>query len=275
MTSDIAIATLVRQAGDALIGLYRHAPGFEARLTRGTWLIASGEPHPELNWIAVFDRGPAAETALRDHVAAIRARGLPALVFLTPAAGEAYAALCQAIGLVASEPAAVMVCRLDKPLPPRPMDGIEIAPIRDAATFRAGIEVFATAFGMPVDATAQATPVGILTEPVLALHAARRDGEVLAVAATSRSGNLVYVDFVATASAHRRRGIGYALLSHVLAEHVASGATHATLVSSEAGKHLYERLGFRLLFEATMWEVSPTLATGPHRRAQDPSTRRF
>jgi ribosomal protein S18 acetylase RimI-like enzyme len=269
MTSEIATTTLVRQAGDALIGLYRHAPGFEARLTRGTWLIASGEQHPQLNWIAVFERGPAAGTALREHVTALRARGLPALVFLTPDAGEAHASLCPAIGLIASEPAPVMVCRLDKPLPPRPVERVAIVQIRDAATLRTGLEVLAAAFRMPIAASTRATPEGVLAEPALALHAAKHDGDVCAVVATTRSGNLVYVDFMATASAHRRRGIGYALLSHVLGEHVAAGATHASLVSSDIGKRLYERLGFRLHFEATIWEVPATLATDLPHRAPD------
>jgi GNAT superfamily N-acetyltransferase len=270
MTSEIKTTTLVRLAGDALIGLYRHAPGFDARLTRDTWLIASGELHPQLNWIAVFECGPAAEVTLRDHVAAMRARGLPALVFLTPTAGEAFAALCPAIGLVASQPAPLMICRLDKPIPTRPVDGIEIAAIRDSATFMAGIEVFATAFGMRVEVAARATPADVLTEPALTFFAAKRDADVVAVAATSRVGNLVYLDLMATSSAHRRRGIGYALLAHALAEHATTGATHAVLVSSDEGRQLYERLGFRVLFEATMWEVPPTLATGPRHHAPDP-----
>lgn len=41
MTTETGTATHVRLAGDALIRLYRHAPGFQARLTRVTWLVAS------------------------------------------------------------------------------------------------------------------------------------------------------------------------------------------------------------------------------------------
>jgi GNAT superfamily N-acetyltransferase len=274
MMTDPDPTTFVRQAGDALIGLYRHAPGFEARLTRDTWLIASGEPHPQLNWIAVFARGPAAETALRDHVAAVRARGLPAIVFLTPAAGPACASLCRSLGLIAAEPAPVMICRLNELPPPRTPDGIEIAPIRDAATYRAGLDVLAAAFGIPAEPAARATPEDVLTEPPLTLYAARCGGAVAAVTAISRSGNLAYVDFMATASAYRRRGIGSALLTRVLVEQMATGATLASLVASEAGRRLYERLGFHLHFEASIWEVPPTLATDPRCRAPDPSVPR-
>src|SRR5215217_4747862 len=106
---ELATATLVRQAGDAMVGLFRHAPGFEARLTRDSWLVASGEPHPLLNWISVFATGRAAEAGLRDHLAPLRARGLPALVFLPPPAAGAFAALGPSLGLVNSEPVPLMV----------------------------------------------------------------------------------------------------------------------------------------------------------------------
>lgn len=259
MADDVTNAILVRLAGDALLGLHRHAPGFEARLTRDTWLIASGEAHSLLNWVAVFAPGPAAEIALRDHVAWLRARGLPALVFVAPDAGDSVTSLCRTIGLVATEPVPLMVCRLAT-LPPRPVDGITIAPIRDAAALRSAVGLLAAAFGIAPEASAGAMRSELLHEPALTLDAARQDGAVVSVAATSRAGNLVYLDLMATAPAYRRRGIGTALLAHVLARHAATGATHAFLVATEDGRRLYERLGFRIRFEATVWEVPPSLA---------------
>src|SRR4029450_11144974 len=151
-TMELATATLIRQAGDAMVGLFRHAPGFEARLTRDSWLVASGEPHPLLNWISVFATGRAAGAALRAPLAPLRARGLPALLFLPPPVADAFAALCPSLGLVNPEPVPLMVCRLATLSASRPVEGIQIEPVRDATTLRAGLGLFAASFGMPIDA---------------------------------------------------------------------------------------------------------------------------
>ncbi len=261
MTTGFSTSALVRHAGDAMVGLFRHAPGFEARLTRDTWLVASGEPHPLLNWIAVTEVGTAVASALRDHVASFRARGLPALVFLPPPVAEAMAPRCPSLGLVDPDPVPLMVCRLAHLAEPRPVDGVTIEPVRDAATLRTGLAIFAAAFEIPAELINRATPDGTLDEPSLGFDVATRQGEVLAVVGTTRSGPVVYVDLMATSSAHKRQGIGYVLLRQVLAAHAAAGATEAFLIASDEGKPLYERLGFRTLCEATMWAVPATIAS--------------
>ena len=65
-------STLVRLAGNAMIEMFRHADGFDARLTRGTWCVASGAGHPVLNWIAVFEPGASAVIAFREAVLSLR-----------------------------------------------------------------------------------------------------------------------------------------------------------------------------------------------------------
>lgn len=252
--------TLIRQACDAMAGLYRHAPGFAAHLTRDAWLVASGESHPLLNWIAVTAPGPAAENALRDDIALLRARGLPAYVFLEPATAEAFASLCRSLGLVAPEPVPLMYCRLSDLSAPRHVESVRIEPVRDAATLRTALRIFATAFDIPLTAIDRATPAAALDEPALQFTVAIRQEDILAVVGTTRLGPLVYVDLMATSPTHKRQGIGYALLQTVLATHAAAGATDAFLIASDEGKPLYERLGFRVLFEASMWELPPTLA---------------
>jgi ribosomal protein S18 acetylase RimI-like enzyme len=267
VTPEVPISTLVRQAGDALIGLYRHAPGFEARLTRHTWLVASGEPHLFLNWVAVIEPGSPATAALRDDVASLRARGLPALVFLAPAAAEALAPVCRSLGLAGPEAVPLMTRKLADLGAPGTAAGVEIVPVRDATTLRTAVALLAAVFAIPPDAAAGAIGDGLLAEPAIEVDAARRQGQVVGVAITSRAGALVYVDLMATAAANRRQGIGRALLGHVLARHAAAGATHAFLIATEAGRRLYERLGFRIAGEGAIWEVPPTVAGDQPRSA--------
>ena len=260
MTNGVSTKALIRQAGDAMVGLFRHASGFGAHLTRDTWLVATGEAHPLLNWIAVTGVGRAAENALRDHIAPLRARGLPALVFLPPPVAEAMASLCPSLGLVDPDPVPLMVCRLAELADPRAVDGVAIEPVRDAATLRSGLDIFAAAFEIPSAMINRATPDGALDEPLLGFDVATRQGEVVAVVGTTRCGPVAYVDLMATSSTYKRQGIGYALLQQVLARHAAAGATDAFLIASDEGRPLYEHLGFRVLVEATMWTLPATIA---------------
>ncbi|HEX2526989.1 MAG TPA: GNAT family N-acetyltransferase [Geminicoccus sp.] len=71
------------------------------------------------------------------------------------------------------------------------------------------------------------------------------------LAATARFGwadrGLVVVDQVLTQPAFRRRGMGEALMAAMSARAGALGAARMLLISSEEGRRLYERVGFRLL----------------------------
>jgi ribosomal protein S18 acetylase RimI-like enzyme len=76
-------------------------------------------------------------------------------------------------------------------------------------------------------------------------HGLRVDGEWACVALTLRLGDDVSVQYVATETAYRRRGLAAALLDAVLSEAHAAGLHTATLQASPDGYGLYERLGFR------------------------------
>ena len=71
--------------------------------------------------------------------------------------------------------------------------------------------------------------------------------EVLAFCSFWRVVDELHINNLAVAPAHRRRGIGAALLRAVLTEGARLGARRATLEvrrSNDAARYLYERLGF-------------------------------
>lgn len=255
---EIPIPVLLRHACDAMIALYRHAPGFASRTTPDTALIVSGQAHLILNWIVVTRSGAPAEAALRDAVTLVRANGLPALVYLDQEAAESLMPVCVELGLVMPSPMPLMVGRAADLPPPRTRDDLEIVLVTDDETLRAGAHVLSEAFQIPVDEAIAAIGTGVLSEPALSFLIARRDGVTLAVTAIFRAGPLLYVDLMATAAASRRQGIGRVLLERALADHTATGATHVFLVASDEGQPLYERLGFRTVSTGTMWEVPAT-----------------
>ena len=81
-----------------------------------------------------------------------------------------------------------------------------------------------------------------------AFFRADRQGEPAAAARYGWAGSdLVVVDRVLTLPEHRRRGLAEALMHAMATKAAAGGATRMLLISSEQGRPLYERIGFRAL----------------------------
>ncbi len=77
-------------------------------------------------------------------------------------------------------------------------------------------------------------------------------GEVLAVATWWTVGDELHLLNLASASSHRRRGLGRRLLTHVLAEGAREGCTQALLEvreSNAAALRFYQRFGFEPIGE--------------------------
>jgi GNAT superfamily N-acetyltransferase len=96
--------------------------------------------------------------------------------------------------------------------------------------------------------------------PSGATHAyvARDHGEpVGCLLMTDHDGN-TDVEMVAVVPEARGRGITRNLLGHALADAAERGSTSSTLVATRLGYPVYERLGFRPLEQASMWELAPS-----------------
>lgn len=93
-----------------------------------------------------------------------------------------------------------------------------------------------------------------ITGDATRLFVAYRDGHPVAVAAAARGDGLGEIDWVATLPRARRRGFGIAVVTAALG---ACAGLPAVLVASDAGRPLYDRLGFLPLFRITIWERTP------------------
>jgi GNAT superfamily N-acetyltransferase len=253
-------STLVRLAGNAMIEMFRHADGFDARMTRGSWCIASGAGHPLLNWIAVFEPGPSEVIAFREAVSSLRSRGLPGFTFFTPDTLEGIEPVAQSLGLGEPWQAPMMLADLADLPTASPVADIELIEIDNATALDGALALTASAFDMPSNAAQLATTPAVLGEPGTRYYTATRRGETLSMCVISQFGSLVYVDLMASSPQHQKQGIGRALLTRALQDHIAAGATHAFLIASQEGVQLYSRLGFKHLFDGTMYNVTPTIA---------------
>jgi GNAT superfamily N-acetyltransferase len=89
------------------------------------------------------------------------------------------------------------------------------------------------------------------------VYLARDDGEPVGCLLMSDHDGNSDVEAVAVAPEARGRGISGKLLQHALVDARERGIKSSTLVSTPHGLPVYERVGFRPLGRASMWEFRP------------------
>jgi len=140
--------------------------------------------------------------------------------------------------------------------PTRP-DGISIEVVADAAAFHDAMDVMFEGFEMPRDVQPlfEERFRGYSIEPgaTSRTFVARLDGRPIATSLGSTLDGIVAIYNVATVAAARRRGAGAAVTAAAMADAQAAGARWAILESSEMGRSVYERLGFRQVAEVAIF----------------------
>lgn len=95
------------------------------------------------------------------------------------------------------------------------------------------------------------------------IHLATIDGDPVSCVATSDTNDNCSVDMVATLPEARGRGISSALLGHALADAAERGCRSTTLLSSEMGRGIYERLGYAPFGLFEHWERRQPATNAP------------
>jgi GNAT superfamily N-acetyltransferase len=103
---------------------------------------------------------------------------------------------------------------------------------------------------------------------------AERDREIVGTGVATVSGRVGWVGSIWVAPALRRHGLGRAITEAVIAELEGSGCRTLVLVATEAGRPVYERLGFEILTHDHAL-VASRRGTGRTLSVADPSVRRF
>ncbi|HET7030104.1 MAG TPA: GNAT family N-acetyltransferase [Candidatus Limnocylindrales bacterium] len=152
-------------------------------------------------------------------------------------------------GLVRDEELPVLGMSLQawQSTPPRP--GVELEWVADRPAFDAAIRVMFAAFGMPLDAfdafADRFADLVIGPEPSARVVLVRIDGRPVSTALGIVLDGFLGVYNVATVPDEERRGGGSAATRAVIDDGLRRGAVSAVLQTSEAGRPVYERLGFR------------------------------
>jgi ribosomal protein S18 acetylase RimI-like enzyme len=154
-------------------------------------------------------------------------------------------------GLTMVESRPGMTVALADVIPALPPDGVEVFRVEDPAQLDEVVEVDAAAFGGDAGTTRLFLPDAVLEDPAQRVYAARVDGRIVSVGESTTLDGVVGVFGVATVPAYRRRGIGAAVTTRLLADRTGE-ADLAVLDASDLGFGVYARLGFAT---ASTWEV--------------------
>jgi predicted GNAT family acetyltransferase len=152
--------------------------------------------------------------------------------------------------LVATRPA--MAIRVDDVASPQVPVGVEILRVTDPQLLTGLVEVEVGAFETDRAVAEGLLAASQLSLPNVRLYAAIADGRAVAQAVTNAQRGAVGVFGVATLPWFRRRGLGTAITAFAI-DDVRDEADLAWLQSTEMGRPLYERMGFRPVSDWDVW----------------------
>lgn len=177
--------------------------------------------------------------------------GLSLGIDLEPSLHGPVRAAAAHAGLTMIESRPGMIVPIAEVTPPPVPPGVELLRVEDPALLDDVVVVDAAAFGGEAAMTRRFLPDAVLEDPAQRVYAARVDGELVAAGESTTLDGVIGVFGIATVPAFRRRGIGAALTSFLIADRAAE-ADVAVLDASDLGAGVYRRLGFT---EMSTWEV--------------------
>lgn len=260
-----SVGLSIRHFVDAWRLMCASAPGYADQPANGVHYVFSGIPIAFFN-VAVVTEASVSAGAL--SAAGERAcewaaqRGVPWLFVVTNetlAAGTDAAAALDAYGMVPAMPLTGMIAQKVAPPSNVPAE-LQLMRPEDAGRCSAMVDVNALAYGMDLEASKD-----ILGKPAFwsehfpALGVA--DGTPACAAAVMMVDGYRYVALVATDPARQRRGYGELVMRHALAlSAVAHGNVPSTLHATEAGRPIYERMGYVPIASHTLFMEKRFLA---------------
>jgi ribosomal protein S18 acetylase RimI-like enzyme len=143
--------------------------------------------------------------------------------------------------------------------PPVP-EGLTIELTDDAASFHDAMDVMFEGFEMPRETQPlfeeRFRGYSVGPRATSRTYVARLDGRPVATSLGATFDGVVAIYNVATVPEARRRGAGGAITAAAMADAQRQGATWAILESSEMGRSVYERLGFRQVTQVAIYAAT-------------------
>lgn len=226
------------------------APGVELHVTRRCVLGLTDEPAADFNRL-ILGADPQAEGFLVRAAALAKARGRPLVATMSPRAADALAPVATRLGFAPVGAARLMVLRAGTPVEPgRPM---KVARALGPELTQVAGDLIAAAFDTPREVIARCIDVCMTPAAGVETYVAWGDDGPMCTVSVTPTGDTGAISLMATPPEHQRKGAGRALLSHVIDDYRRRGMTRFHLGATEAGRPLYESLGFEVVADLPVW----------------------
>jgi GNAT superfamily N-acetyltransferase len=224
-----------------------------AHRTGGVISIVSHSPVALFNQIIVNDDS-ANERDMETAVAAMAGTGLRFAVSLRSERDRRFAPVLEESGVILADtgPAMVMQPIPDHTMPP----DLEIrsgAGVRDDH-----IRVAAESFGLPAEMLDSVLVPRMAGQSDVTFYTGYVDDQPVTASLGFIDHGSISVFNVTTVEKHRGKGYGAAMTMRAVIDGRDRDCNVAFLQSTEMGYSIYERLGFKTIFDYDLWEVAPT-----------------
>ena len=235
-----------------------------AKVTRagGVVTVLTGLPMDWFNQVLI-EREEATPAGVLAGVAQARERGNHFVVRLREGIDDRFIPTLTQAGLApagaeTSTPGMVAFPINHDAIAEHPSPQLDIRRVTDAAGIDAHRKAVTAGFGSdPAVALGIACP-DLLDRPECVVYVGYADGDPVISGLGWRTGRTVGIYSIATIESARRRGYGAAMTARVVADGVVAGCDVAALQSSEMGRPIYERLGFRTVVRYAAY-IDPVL----------------
>ena len=248
-TVNDSVVLSIRHFVDAWRLMCAGAPGYAEEAANGVHYVFSGIPIPFFNVALVTETGVSADTLSAAGEKACgwaSKRAAPWLFVVTHEAlveGTDHAAALESCGMVPLMPLTGMIAPHVAPLPNVPSE-LQLTRPQDDGGCSAIVDVNGLAYGMDLEAAKPILGKQAFWSshyPVIGIV----DGTPACAAAVMMVDGCRYVALVATDPARQRRGFGELVMRHALAlAALVHGDGPTTLHATEAGRPIYERMGY-------------------------------
>lgn len=242
--------SLWAQAGRGVDVLLRAAPGFSRREYSSASVAVTGEPVADLNMAFIWSDSHSSKV-IPEYTSMLRAHRAPGLLLVRGVVEASLSPLTEAAGFVRAATLPLMV-RGARNLPARSVKGT-VEHVETPEQLSTLNQLISQAFDVPLESAHRTFSAALLSEPAFAAFRLVRDGAPVCSLHSTRQGNAVGLWSLGTPAAVQRQGLGRDAMVAAMEWHADRGADSFYLISTPAGQHLYEQLGFEICEEASAW----------------------
>lgn len=253
-TARVSAEILWTQAGRDIHILFGSAPEFAGREYASASIAVTGEPVPDLNMAVVWSSLNSNE-AISEYASLLRARRVPGLLLMRGSANPSLLTCAEAAGFAPAATLPLMI-RHARALPTRlPKGTVErVETVEQLCSINT---LISQAFEIPLESAQRAFSPALLEDPSFVAFGLVRDGASACSLHSTRQGTSVGLWSLGTPPETQRKGFGRDALVGAMEWHAARGAESFYLISTPAGQHLYQQIGFEVYEEVSVFQANP------------------